>query len=351
MRELRFIAVSDDGSQLILQDNDTESVMTLPLDERVQAAVRGDRRPGQPEQPGSTLRPRDIQARVRAGQTAEELAESAGVPLDKVLRFAGPVLAERAHVADRAQSAVIRGSATDAPNRPLSEVVGEWVSRSDVDPESVQWDAFRRDDGKWQVIAAWYFDESVRHARFLFDPTGRSVVPDDAEARRIAGLVEPEDEAVPEPVAPQSAGQARLSVVSSEPDEEETPALSVAPEPEEDEAEEPPSASATETSQTTFDEDEHPTAPVPMTAQRAARGRRRGRTTAPGDRLRLTDIADNVEEDGPRQRAAGAASGADSAPAQPPAETPSKPRSGKKSKKPTVPSWDEIMFGRADRSD
>lgn len=345
MRELRFIAVSDDGSELILQDNDSESVMTLPIDDRVHAAVRGDRRPGQPEQQENKLRPRDIQARVRAGQTAEDVAESAGVPLDKVLRYAGPVLAERAHVADRAQNAVIRGSATDAPNRPLSEVVGEWVSRSDVDPESVEWDAYRRDDGKWQIIGAWLLAENVRHARFLFDPTGRSVVPDDAEARRIAGLVEPADEeAVPEPPAPVGNGQSHLSVVSSEPDDEPR-TLSVASDPAQDEEDEP--AESAPAARAAHDEDDQPTAPVPMTAQRAGRGRRRGRTTAPGDRLRLTDIADNVEEDGPPQRAA------DASPAQSPAtsDAPAKPRTGKRNKKPTVPSWDEIMFGRADRSE
>lgn len=347
MRELRFIAVSDDGSQLILQDNDSESVMTLPLDERVQAAIRGGRRPGQPEQPENTLRPRDIQARVRAGQTAEEVAASADVPLEKVLRFAGPVLAERAHVAGRAQGAVIRGSATDNPNRPLSEVVGEWVSRSDVDPESVEWDAYRRDDGKWQVIAVWIFEDDERHARFLFDPTGRSVVPDDDEARRIAGLVEPDEVAVPETAG---TGQARLSVVNSEP-EVEPRQLSVAPDPEDEDDDEPAApAPAPAAAQRAVDEDEQPTAPVPMTAQRGGRGRLRGRNQPPAERLRLTDIADHVEVDEPPQRGARAAdasaqgqSGAEAAPA--------KPRSGKRNKKPTVPSWDEIMFGRRERSD
>lgn len=351
MRELRFIAVSDDGSQLILQDNDSESVMTLPLDDRVQAAVRGARRSGQPEQQENKLRPRDIQARVRAGQAAEEVADSAGVPLDKVLRFAGPVLAERAHVADRAQNAVIRGSATDAPNRPLSEVIGEWVSRSDVDPETVEWDAYRRDDGKWQVIAAWVLADDDRQARFLFDPTGRSVVPDDDEARRLAGLVEAEEEAaVPEPPAPAATGQARLSVVSSEP-ADEAPQLSVAPEPEPEEHDDEPAEPApAPAAARPIDEDDQPTAPVPMTAQRGGRGRRRGRNPAPAERLRLTDIADNVEMDGRPQRAASAA---DADPAESPAasEAPAKPRSGKRNKKPSVPSWDEIMFGRADRSE
>ena len=339
MRELRLIAVSDDGTQLILQDNESESVMTLPIDERLQAATRGDRaRLGQIEQQESNLRPRDIQARVRSGQTVEEVADAAGVPLEKVQRFAGPVLAERAHVADRAQNAVIRGAATDTPNRPLSEAVGEWVSRSDVDPETVEWDAYRRDDGKWQVVAMWVRAEADHEARFLFDPTGRSAVPDDDEARRIAGLADPDNEEVEAP-APAASGQARLSVVGGG-SAEETRQLKVAPEPdEEDEPDDTPLAPV----QGSLDDDQ-PTAPVPMTTQRNARGRRRGRTSAPAERLRLTDIASNVEDDQPAP--ARQANGADPATA---AEAP-KPR-GKRNKKPTVPSWDEIMFGRSDRSE
>jgi len=344
MRELRLIAVSDDGTQLILQDNESESVMTLPIDERLQAATRGDRaRLGQIEQQESKLRPRDIQARVRSGQTVEEVAGAAGVPLEKVQRFAGPVLAERAHVADRAQNAVIRGAATDAPNRPLSEVVGEWVSRSDVDPETVEWDAYRRDDGKWQVVAMWVRAQADHEARFLFDPTGRSAVPDDEEARRIAGLLEPDDEEA-EPPAAVGNGQARLSVVNSE-REDEPRQLKVAPQlDDEDEQDEQDEHEAPRIPvQGSFDDDQ-PTAPVPMTAQRSARGRRRGRNPATSERLRLTDIASNVEDDEPA--AARQANGADSLVA---AEAP-KPR-GKRNKKPSVPSWDEIMFGRSDRSE
>ena len=56
----------------------------------------------------STLRPRDIQARIRAGETPESVAQVAGTSVDKVMPYAAPVLAERAHVAQRAQRASIR---------------------------------------------------------------------------------------------------------------------------------------------------------------------------------------------------------------------------------------------------
>ena len=75
MPELRVVAVSNDGTRLVLKAADSTEY-TLPIDERLRAAVRGDRpRLGQIEiEVESHLRPRDIQARIRAGATAEEVA-------------------------------------------------------------------------------------------------------------------------------------------------------------------------------------------------------------------------------------------------------------------------------------
>ncbi len=64
----------------------------------------------------STLRPRDIQARIRAGESPEAVAEAARTTVDKIAGFANPVLAERAHIADRAQKASVRRRAGDGPS-------------------------------------------------------------------------------------------------------------------------------------------------------------------------------------------------------------------------------------------
>ena len=80
MPDLRLVAVSEDGAHLVLRGEDGKKY-TLPVDERLRAAVRGDRiRLGQIEiEMESQLRPRDIQARIRAGATAEEVAVAAGL--------------------------------------------------------------------------------------------------------------------------------------------------------------------------------------------------------------------------------------------------------------------------------
>src|SRR6266699_355129 len=109
MQELRLVAVSEDGSYLVLATAGRGTRFTLPVDDRLRAAVRGHfSRLGQFEiEVESPLRPKEIQARIRAGETAEEIAESAGIPVERVRWFEGPVLAERAYIATQAQSASV----------------------------------------------------------------------------------------------------------------------------------------------------------------------------------------------------------------------------------------------------
>src|SRR5450759_1817170 len=98
MRELRLVAVSDDGSHLVVRSNEPDGEQfRLPLDERLRAAVRRDvPRLSQLEiRRESSLTPREIQARLRAGESPEDVAQAAGVPVERVTRFEGPVLAER----------------------------------------------------------------------------------------------------------------------------------------------------------------------------------------------------------------------------------------------------------------
>lgn len=131
MPELRVVAVSNDGTRLVLKAADSTEY-TLPIDERLRAAVRGDRpRLGQIEiEVESHLRPRDIQARIRAGATAEEVAQMAGIPVDRVRRFEGPVLAERAFMAERARKTPVRRPGENS-GPPLGEAVQE-IGRAHV---------------------------------------------------------------------------------------------------------------------------------------------------------------------------------------------------------------------------
>jgi hypothetical protein len=208
MPELRVVAVSNDGTRLVLKAADSTEY-TLPIDERLRAAVRGDRpRLGQIEiEVESHLRPRDIQARIRAGASAEEVAQFAGIPVDRVRRFEGPVLAERAFMAERARKTPVRRPGENTGPQ-LGEAVQERLLLRGADKETVQWDSWRRDDGTWEVLLVYRVAGEPHSASWTYDPPRRLVQAVDDEARSLIG--ESDDLAAPEPSFPFVPRIARL---------------------------------------------------------------------------------------------------------------------------------------------
>jgi len=208
MPELRVVAVSNDGTRLVLKAADSTEY-TLPIDERLRAAVRGDRpRLGQIEiEVESHLRPRDIQARIRAGASAEEVAQLAGIPVDRVRRFEGPVLAERAFMAERARKTPVRRPGENAGPQ-LGEAVQERLLLRGAEKDTVQWDSWRRDDGTWEVLLVYRVAGEPHSASWTYDPPRRLVQAVDEEARSLIG--ESDDLAAPEPSFPFVPRIARL---------------------------------------------------------------------------------------------------------------------------------------------
>src|SRR6476469_4421859 len=158
MRPVRFVALSEDGQALVLAD-EVGRLLTLPIDDRVSTLLRPDRAntptPQFVSDSPPTLAPRDIQARIRSGESAEDVARIAGVPVDRVLRYAGPVLQERAMLAQHARRTRLRAPGADpaAKASTLAEVVDMRLGQHGIDLEKISWDAYRRDDGTWRIVA------------------------------------------------------------------------------------------------------------------------------------------------------------------------------------------------------
>ena len=205
MQELRFVAVSEDGRYAVLAVPGRSARFTLPIDERLRAVALGQTsRLVQYEiEVESPLRPKEIQARIRAGETVEEIADAAGIAVERVRWFEGPVLAERAYIADQAQAASIRrqGDATPStPGQRLGEIVAERLKVFGSDPEDALWDAKKRGDGTWQVQLIFMSDDRRHVAEWVFDPRRRHVLPaDDNAARMSLPGGEPPQPAAPPP--------------------------------------------------------------------------------------------------------------------------------------------------------
>ncbi|SCG64004.1 septation protein SepH [Micromonospora coxensis] len=185
MRPVRFVALSEDGQALVLAD-EVGRLLALPIDDRIASALHAE--PGAAPlsvvpaaaDPTPSLSPRDIQARIRSGESAEDVARIAGVPVDRVLRYAGPVLQERAMLAQHARRTRLKGA--EKPT-PLAEVVNGRLAQHGIDTEKISWDAYRRDDGTWRIIATWPSGKATAQAVWDLDKTRQNVAPHDDMAQ------------------------------------------------------------------------------------------------------------------------------------------------------------------------
>ncbi len=181
MGEVELVGLHDDGEHLILATSDGQQ-FRLRIDEPLRAAVRRDR--PQLEQlraeQASVMSPREIQARIRAGATAQEVAESAGLALVAVRRYEGPVIAEREYVAELARETPVRHE----PGAPtLGDLVTDRLAARGVDVASLSWDAAREGSLPWSVLARFEVADEPREARWAFDTSARVLTAADDEAR------------------------------------------------------------------------------------------------------------------------------------------------------------------------
>jgi hypothetical protein len=201
MHDLRLVAVTPERSHLVMEDADSAQ-FRVPIDERLTAALRRDRsRPGQLEIALDTpLTPRDIQARIRSGESADDLSAATGMSVARIERYAVPVLAEREHVATQAQAAPSRRqSGGSAPS--LGDLVASRLHDQHVAPDSVVWDAWRTDDDRWTVHLSYLAGARERIALWVFDPRGRVLIADNDEARWLVDEAQTErDEMPPAPM-------------------------------------------------------------------------------------------------------------------------------------------------------
>ncbi len=219
MRELRLVGPGEDGASLVVEAINAGTPegerFTLALDERLRTLTtespEQQPEPAPVESKGPTPSPREIQVRVRSGESAEGLAADAGIPLERVMRFALPVLQERHRVTDEARRARARRGG-DGQLVPFGELVDARLARHNVDPTATRWDAFRREDGGWTVTSRFRSYERDVQAKFSFALANRTVSAlDDIAAdllsdRPVAALLPPPPVVEPEPIAESTDG-------------------------------------------------------------------------------------------------------------------------------------------------
>jgi hypothetical protein len=173
MRELKVVGLDIDGKRIICESDDPNEKFILRADDRLRAAVRGEKSVASQLQCDAevpnVLSPKEIQARIRAGASVEQVADSAGVDVVRVERFAHPVLLERSRAAELATAAHPVLADGPAVLTLLETVTSALIARG-LDPDSVNWDAWRNEDGRWTVQLSWLAGHSENTAHFRFTP-------------------------------------------------------------------------------------------------------------------------------------------------------------------------------------
>jgi hypothetical protein len=194
MRELKVVGLDVDGKRIICEAADSGDKFILFPSDRLRAALNDERVPATPipvdvEVP-IVLTPKEIQSRIRAGASVEQVASAAGVDAARVERFAHPVLLERSRAAELATAAHPVLADGPAVLTLLETITTALVARG-LDPDATTWDAWRNEDGRWTVQLSWKAGRSDNVAHFRFVPGahgGTATAFDDAAAE----LIDPE---------------------------------------------------------------------------------------------------------------------------------------------------------------
>ena len=341
MQSLRLVGPAEDGDTIVLESLDGAERFTLPLDERLRDVSFHE--PPQPDtaglpaaadpspEPGPELTPRDIQTRVRSGQSAQAVADEAGVPLERVMRFAYPVLAERARVVDEARRSRARRGPESHPV-DFGELIDARLAQHGVNPALVGWDSYRREDGAWTVVAAFSTREQNLIAKFSLALHNRSVSALDALAadllsdRPVRALLPQQPEAVTDDVP--AVG------------EPTAPRLSAVPDPAEPDGglDADPSGPATPAIRPGRRQKAH-THPIPVPADEDELFDQEALNDAGSPDWQEQPLPFETGE--PAVDPAAGAAGPDDG----------RPKRGRRGDKPRMPSWDDILLGVRHKSD
>lgn len=177
MQDLRVIGV-ENGALLVAADDGTR--FRIPIDEVLQSKLRQSvPDPGT----GRKLAPKDIQAHIRSGMSAQDVASITGVPLDYIQRFEGPVIAEREFVVQSALDVPVHTAGDTDPMRQ-GKTFGTAIRERlhDVGGINERWASWKDATTGWVVKLSFTAHQIEHDARWSYDPKKQSLVPMNNEA-------------------------------------------------------------------------------------------------------------------------------------------------------------------------
>ncbi|MGH9279702.1 MAG: septation protein SepH [Acidimicrobiales bacterium] len=159
--------------------NGGEAPAAVPAATGERSTRREDRDPRR-TRPESNLTPREIQARLRAGRSIDEVAKEARVDYEWVERFAAPIIAEQAQVVELARSLTFTKARRGESPLPLGDSVAlnlvDRGLRMLEDEFDRAWSAHQVHDGVWTVQFRYRSRGRDQQATWELDMASRRLV-------------------------------------------------------------------------------------------------------------------------------------------------------------------------------
>ncbi|MDR7186116.1 hypothetical protein J2X85_003152 [Microbacterium trichothecenolyticum] len=182
MEQLKVIGTEDD--KLILATESGER-FTLEVDDVLRGELRKARRERESDVQTPRPSPREIQAHIRSGLSAREVAELLGARVEDIVRFEGPVLAEREHIVGQALAVpvLLGGDFEGDGQTTFGSAVRAKLAEAGAIGE--RWTSWKEPTG-WTVKLEFTSNDIGHDARWGFDPRRSTLSPLNADAIQLS---------------------------------------------------------------------------------------------------------------------------------------------------------------------
>ncbi|MEV7828615.1 septation protein SepH [Microbacterium enclense] len=182
MEQLKVIGTEDDVLVVATQAGER---FALPLDEVLRAEARRARRDREDDDRAPRPSPREIQAHIRAGMSAREVASLLNARVEDVERFEGPVLAEREHVVSQALAVPVLLGGTLEHDAPITFGAAVRAKLAEAGASAERWTSWK-EGTSWMVKLEFTANGIDHDARWGFDPRRSTLSPQNADAIQLS---------------------------------------------------------------------------------------------------------------------------------------------------------------------
>jgi hypothetical protein len=155
---------------------------------------------------GRKATPREIQAHIRSGMSADDVAAITGTPLDYIQRFERPVLAEREFIVGSALAVAVHTPADTSPVEG-GATFGAAIRARLAEMEAVgeRWSSWKDEADGWIVKLAFTVGRVEHDARWSFDARRHTLAPANDDALSLSAQEQAPRTVVPRLRAVESA--------------------------------------------------------------------------------------------------------------------------------------------------